>query len=517
MRNDSKPSVRFLVSSINGKVSVDCFNVAIPGKVQGDVKLGPAWETLLIVLLKYLIDQHIELRLSPVRYSSSSFGPSAIPFFDQCWNLVKNQLRRETTLADYQEQRHYRALRGIKACGDQNREIEIDPRELPPGNVAIAFADPRRASAIELWQTAQWQVLLDGMLGRCPLNANALSRDLVEDISFRPFMFGSRATRTLVAQNFPNGVMEDAIECVLLPDHYAVPVDLAPLVQDAVRVVQNAAPLGQQAVDGSLYAPIRVERVEDYDGQDFEQLRIWLAQSHYTFYTAMAFAEALAARDDHFAPLLKFAQQVENPQVPSPASCSIGTRIILKTSDEQLVVCFRSRSVKMNPDMWSASANEGVRRDANTATGTFSRILPDAARRALTNELRLEPQDVANLVLLSLHQNVYSQWGASFVAATPLTFSEVARRQPMSLHRNEHRRIAAVPTDPELCGQTMAGLGIRWYGGALESICSALSWLEAARGNFLESEQMATVVAKAGGGMIVPCDEINEVYLKKLA
>jgi hypothetical protein len=344
-----------------------------------------------------------------------------------------------------------------------------------------------------------------------------LTRDSTEPREvIRPFRFGSRPTATFVAFHFPNGVMAEAVECVPAPDGFPVPAQLLPLIDEACRIVNESSPSGSRAVDAPLFAPVRVERIENYDEQPFEQIKIWLAESHYRFYTAFAFAEILTARNEKFKPLLAYVQQMADPAIPSPASCSLGTRIILETADQRLVVCYRSRSVKMNPSMWSSSANEGVRPNLLKDDIPFGRLLEHAARKALYNELRLQPDEVSQLVLLSLHQNAYAQWGASFYAATPLAFEEVKRRQPMADHRGEHRRVAALPTDLQACGAEMANLGIRWYGGALETICTVLSWRELANGVHTMPEDIGAVLDNAGGRIVLPCDEINQDFVRSL-
>jgi hypothetical protein len=63
----------------------------------------------------------------------------------------------------------------------------------------------------------------------------------------------------------------------------------------------------------------------------------------------------------------------------------------------------------------------------------------------------------------------------------------------------------------------MINLGTRWYGGALEAICSTLAFRELGKDNYVTPERVGDYLAEAAGHRIVPIDEVNENFLRQSA
>lgn len=493
-------------------------NVHVPGKAWSALSGKANWKLLAELLLCYRIHLAERRPCTPVFLErvDSPLGDD----FDPAWALIKNQLNKKSEKGRVPELQDH--IKGIKqrAYRDSPVSIEIDPMQLPLGNIAFMFINGGNGESKELTQVRDLQIVLDGLTGR---NLPAV-RGLTGGTSAspgrpcEPFRFGKHATRTFVAHDFPDGLALEYVECHKANEDFEIPPELMPLVWEVQQRVSASNNAGHVMLNAPMFAPVKVDVVSNFgDDGSFQKVVIWLANSHYDFYTAAAFADTLAACDPRFQPLQRFVNQMTDSRLPSPASCSLGTRIMLETADQYLVVTYRSRDCKMNPDVWSTSANEGVRPSVLKSGAAFSNVLDAAARAALLSELRVDSGAIDYLVLLSLHQNAFAQWGATIYARTSLRFNEVVQRQSKSQHRFEHAQIKALPVQLEACGKAMADLGTRWYGGALEAICSTLAFRALGSRTHVTPEEAGAYLAEAAGHRIIPIDEVNENFLRQSA
>lgn len=492
-------------------------HVHVPNGPTGVLSGGANWQLLTQLFLAYHIRVFGQTSCSPV-YLDKADSPLGEDF-DRAWALVKNHLNKKpekgkpTSLQDH--------IKGIKqhARDEEPFAISIDPMQLPWGNITFSFVtDPHRAST-RLTRCDDLHVVMDALAGRNVAAVRGLGGTSDEQpAQTEPFQWGDRATKTYVAQYFPDGLALEYVECHKSNDDFELPPELMPLVWEANQLISTSNNAGHVISNVPMFAPMKIEVVDDFgEDSNFRKVMIWLGQSHYNFYIVAAFADTLASRDAKFQPLQRFVNQITDYRVPSPASCSLGTRIMLETADERLVVAYRSRDCKMNADVWSTSANEGVRPSILKGGASFSSLLDTAAREALKNELRVESGSVEYLALLSLHHNAFAQWGATLYAKTSLPISEVLRRQKTAHHRFEHSNVASVSVHLERCGKEMADLGTRWYGGALEAICSTLAFRELARRNHVMPEDVGRILFDCGGRRIEPIDEVNERFFQKTA
>lgn len=493
-------------------------HVAVPGKDASELSGKANWRLLSKLLLCYRIRMAEWPTQGVVRLEEkdSVLGED----FKPVWSLVKNQLNKRREKGEPAELQDH--IEGITqhAYRDDPHSIEIDPKKLPEGNVTFSYAISRTGESKSITRPADLQIVLDALSGRnlpavSGLNGGSPGAGAGH---CQPFRFGKLATRTYVAHYFDDGLSLEYVECHKANVDFEIPSELMPLIWEVQQLVCSSAGAGQVMVNSPVFAPVKVNVERNFgDDGSFQKVVIWLAESHYNFYTAAAFADTLAARDPRFQPLQRFVNQMTDSRIPSPASCSLGTRIMVETADQQLVVAYRSGDCKVNPDVWSTSANEGVRPAALKGGATFSNLLDAAARAALFNELRIDSGCIDYLVLLSLHQNAFAQWGATVYARTSLRFSDVVQRQSKAHHRFEHAQIKALPVQIDACGRMMADLGTRWYGGALEAICSTLAFRELAKCNHVTPERVGEYLAEAGGHRIIPIDEVNESFLQKSA
>jgi hypothetical protein len=262
-----------------------------------------------------------------------------------------------------------------------------------------------------------------------------------------------------------------------------------------------------------MLAPVRLKmRMIDLDSVEM-QIAFSLSNSSYRHYAAFAFAELLATFSDEFVPLMQFTRETPDPSQPAPATCSIGVRVLLETADHQLVVAHRSDEVKLNPDVWSVSANEGVRRSLLRTGKDCKDLLTLAVSRAVFNELKIEEHECQRPILLSIYRNAFNQWGAGFAMKTDLEFADVVSRRPAARHNFEHRRLAPLPTSIDDCGRAMRKLGERWYGGALETLCQFFAWRYIDDPRYLTPEKVAAALDAASGGVIMPVDQANPALI----
>lgn len=514
MENEARIKLHVVLELAGDRLKLTRFGVSVPDGAKGLVSGSQKWHLLAALLLEYRIRMYAAPSVSEIEYDSESCHlPSEV--FHSAWNLIKNYLNKPLPRGDESIGLLHRCIVGIRHHGDKNLSISINPQELPWGNITFALIPESGRPEIDLVQPSEWQIVLEGLVnGKVDAVRNLIQAHRPTALRQEPFRFGALLTKTYVAESFPGGIALDDVECHHVNDDFSMPPALMPLVKEACDIVARATPAGKTIVNARQFAPVKIELVQNFDDDTFERLRIWLADSHYDFYTAAAYAEPLARYDSRFEPLRQFVDQITEPRIPSPASCSMGTRIMLETKDHRLVICYRSRECKMNPDMWSSSANEGVRPILLKQGVPFNRLLEEAAFRALENELRLERSAIDRLLLLSLHQNAYAQWGATMFASTQLLFEEVYARAQRAPHRNEHNQIASLPTELGACGQEMLHRGVRWYGGALEAICTVLSWREAGAHNHVTPEGVGRILATAAKNRIIPCDEINPDFLR---
>lgn len=518
MTRDDKVQLKCVFEDDAAELRLRDLQVHVPGKTSSVLTGKANWKLLAELLLCYRIRILERPTCIPVHLeeADSLLGDD----FEQAWSLVKNQLNKKREKGHPAELQDH--IEGITqhAYKGSPLSISIAPMRLPGGNVTFSLINVSTGETTHLTQCRQMQIVLDALTGRSGPAVRGLTGDseAAPARQQEPFRFGNQATRTFVAHYFDDGLAMEYVECHKDKRDFEIPAELMPLVCEVLKLVSGSNNAGHVMVNAPVFALVDVDVVTNFgDDGSFQKVMIWLANSHYDFYTAAAFADTLAERDPKFQPLQRFVNQMKDSRIPSPASCSLGTRIMLETADQRLVVTYRSRDCKMNPDVWSTSANEGVRPSVLKGSTPFSNLIDAAAREALFNELRIDSGSIDYLALLSLHQNAFAQWGATIYAKTSLRFNEVVQRQSKAHHRFEHTAVKSLPVHLEECGKAMADIGTRWYGGALEAICSTLAFRELAKRIHVTPEEVGQILSDAASHRIIPVDEVNENFLLKTA
>lgn len=508
MQNAERPSLAFRIALTNRGADMDLV-VHVPaasgeGEETFPVKPGPYLLPFAALLLRYRITAQSDHRLSKVILSADDLAPDRDQF-ETARNFLKNWKRSHPRV---EAGKSMTAIRGLLPKTINSKEVvEFDPLLLPGANIDFRLVVPG-GMYYELKTHSELTRLLEFICGHC--KAAALSATCVPAVrADGAFTFGGHSTGTFVAHRFPAGLTEELVRCELQFDPFAVPAELEPVVTAAASLLSREVPGMRQISDQLLLAPRAVRLyMEDLDDAR-TYLTMEFAQSSYRYYAAFAFSKLLAEYDRAFAPLADFVHTRSMSRTPQPGSCSTGVRVLLETADRRLLVAHRSAEVKMNPDVWSTSANEGLRRSLFDARCSDEPVMATAAYRAVHNELHVPPRDCTSICLLSLYHNAYAQWGATFWATTALSSGEVIRRQHAAGHAFEHRRMASLPIKLEECGQAMRELGPRWYGGALESLCTVLSARERLNNRFIEPEEVGRLLSESAGEGIVPVDEPN--------
>ena len=507
-RDESRPSLHFRIvpGSRNCTISLAA---DIPGRESGPVPCRGDLLPFAMALVRYRLEAVRRPRLAAVVVDESHFDGKG-DLFRSAWHFVKNAMRDNPTvqagrlLAAFQAWVLPREQRG-------RRYIEIDATRLPPANVSFGVVDAQGVQR-EPFTDREFTGLFQFMTGR--LTAEELMMEIGAIVQPKSvFRFGSDSTKTTVVHTFRDGLSPDRIVCGLAGEAFAAPPEVESLIDRAHCVLRTDAPGVRKVADQPMLAPRRVDVSMAELDSGTVNVAILLADSSYRYYAAFAFAELLSNYSREFEPLLHFARQTPDPYQPAPATCSIGVRVLLETADGRLVVAHRSDQVKLNPDVWSVSANEGVRRNLLTPGRNCDDLLHLAVVRALNNELRLNAEECQRPVLLSIYRNDFNQWGAGFWVKSDLSWPDVLRRQSAARHAFEYRRIASLPIDVQACGRAMHELGERWYGGALETLCEALAWRELGSGRYIGPEEIGEALSRAAGGAVRPIDEANPALL----
>lgn len=508
MENASRPGLTFQIyPGDRGVKVVLCVNV--PGKLNGPLPYKGDLLSLAAVAVRLRIEAARNRMASVVTVDEEVFG-EPLQLFHQAWNLLKNSICADKRIAIGQSLHLFpQALRAAQK--DHKHFIQLDVQQLNHHNLVFDVRTRGNPGYVPIFERDLLR-LFDFLTGKLTADELIL-RQSAAPAELTSFRFGKRDTGTTVVQRFPDGLAAEFITCSLTHQEYSVGANVEALISRAHEVLLKVAPGALYVKDSRMLAPVRFEVSRDLDDVRLD-IAFSLSESSYPYYAAFAFAELLTKYSEEFLPLLEFTRKTPDARQPAPATCSIGVRVLLETTDRRLVVAHRSNDVKLNPDVWSVSANEGVRQALLRPGRDCKDLMLLAVIRALHHELRVEEQECQRPVLLSVYRNAFNQWGAGFIAKTDLTFAEVAARQPAADHSFEYVRLASLPLDIQDCGRAMRNLGERWYGGALESLCQFFAWHNVGSERFISPEDVAASLDAASGGVITPIDQANPAFIR---
>jgi hypothetical protein len=167
---------------------------------------------------------------------------------------------------------------------------------------------------------------------------------------------------------------------------------------------------------------------------------------YYTFLAAQQLDRRLA---DGTTPRSRYLNPDDPLQAPVFLHCSFAVNIAVVTADDMLVVSQRSGRVRMAPNVWNSSVNEGMSRHIDSS-GRSAPDLYAVARRGMREELSIEPLEYS-LELLAFVLDVEKRhWSAHFYAKLKeLTREDLQARMSRGVaDRWEHQNIDYVPFRP---------------------------------------------------------------------
>jgi hypothetical protein len=507
MENSSRMSLTIVVvpTAVDTGVSVTVHNPkGTSGPVQGRSNLLP----LVAAIVRLKVEAIRQPRLATVRIDEHQFGASPA-IFHSAWNFLKNVTKGDP---DVQAGNLLCPL-GAWLTPKQHEHspfIELNLEGLPYGNLSFSVAG-RDAIQHECLTDSELMILFEFLTNR--RTTQELFAVWADKVPNPVFEFGNKSTGTVVIQRFADGLPPEFVTCSLTQDAFVVPKDIESLIERAHQVLRHDVPQIFAMKDQPMLAPSQLKlSMTDLDSGQMH-VGIWFSDSSYWHYAAFAFAELLAGYSNEFGRLLEFARDTPNRIQPAPATCSMGVRVLVETSDDRLLVAHRSDQVKLNPNVWSVSANEGIRRSLLKRGLGCEDLLTLGVNAALSHELKVFERECLHVSLLSIYRNKFNQWGAGFTVKTSLTSEEVMARQVSASHAFEHRKFAALPLDVESCGKAMGELGERWYGGALETLCQFFAWRDLEAGKYVNPAEIGVILQETAGGVIQPIDEANRTLL----
>ncbi|GGU68551.1 hypothetical protein GCM10010211_37390 [Streptomyces albospinus] len=145
-----------------------------------------------------------------------------------------------------------------------------------------------------------------------------------------------------------------------------------------------------------------------------------------------------------------------NPACAPPfMNCSFGVNVAVETGrDHKMIFSFRSGNASGSHTWrWNSSSSDGLSRQSDLSSGSNAPNLYAAARRALREELAIEPADAVDLELLGFALDLKNhQWAAFFRAVlTDLRSEDLRARLGKGYLKEEweHDRYVFCDADPE--------------------------------------------------------------------
>ncbi|TXR96657.1 hypothetical protein EAO73_33505 [Streptomyces sp. col6] len=167
---------------------------------------------------------------------------------------------------------------------------------------------------------------------------------------------------------------------------------------------------------------------------------------YYTFLAAQQLDRAFA---DGTSPRSRYLDPDDVLRAPAFLQCSFGVNVAVVTADDSLLVTRRSGRVRMAPDLWNSSVNEGLARHIDSEGGNTPDLFA-VARRGMREELSVEPEDYTLELLAFVLDVGRRQWGVHFCARLrDLTGADLRARMSRGVaDRWEAGRIDYVPFRP---------------------------------------------------------------------
>ncbi|MFI8101657.1 caspase domain-containing protein [Streptomyces sp. NPDC086023] len=258
--------------------------------------------------------------------------------------------------------------------------------------------------------------------------------------SWEPFTWGPLQTDLLVVEGDGESVIpEDSVHVRTIDEDVELPEDLY-AVRARIEAEQDAKRLaGEQYFwNGLNYA---VDRVTIGRIAESEAPEIYIQLLNSDYYNFQATQQLDEVLPDGLTVRAKYVDPYDPLDVPAFMGSSFGTNVAVITRDEKLIVSRRSNMVGSHPGTWNSSANEALSRVVDNSARQAPNIF-NVARRGLSEELALSPDEYRlNMLALTIDKGTH-QWGALFMARLRRVTSDefIARRSRGVSDKWEHDR-----------------------------------------------------------------------------
>ncbi|MFF0474219.1 caspase domain-containing protein [Streptomyces sp. NPDC004284] len=268
--------------------------------------------------------------------------------------------------------------------------------------------------------------------------------------SWEPFTWGPMKTPTVIVEGDGESIIpENSLHVRAVDEDVELPEELAEW-RDEIAAEQEALKAAGKPYfwNGLNYA---VERITIGREAETEAPEIYIQFQNSDYYTFLATQQLDRRFRDGSTPKSRYIDPHENLMDVEPfMSSSFGTNVAVVTRDEKLIISRRSQMVGSHRGLWNSSANEALSRVVDNSARQAPNIF-NVARRGLSEELALSPDEYRlNMLSLSIDRSTH-QWGALFLARLRRVTSRdfVERRSRGVSDKWEHDRHELVDFDIE--------------------------------------------------------------------
>jgi len=230
------------------------------------------------------------------------------------------------------------------------------------------------------------------------------------------FEFGNVRSRCIIVEGDGSHPINEALVHTVVSDE---PITLPPEMlewKDEIALAENGKP--KDDPDRKWNGPVfGVERlgVQRTEFAEEPELYFRLRRSDYFSFQATQYLDRRFR--DGTTPRSKYIDSVGHRAAPAFMSLSLGTSVVLVTTDDKVLLCQRTATVGSRPLHWGVSADEGTHPVHDCPGGAPPRMY-DVARRGVREELSLEPEEYRLEMLAVTIDTERHQWDTVFVGYT---------------------------------------------------------------------------------------------------
>ncbi|GGO27344.1 hypothetical protein GCM10011576_51950 [Micromonospora parathelypteridis] len=241
------------------------------------------------------------------------------------------------------------------------------------------------------------------------------------------FDFGGVTSQCMIVTgDGTEAIKEELVHLIVSDEPVELPAELAAWRSEIAAEEQARADSGApHHWNGDCFAV--AELVEERTSRD-EEVELFLHLRRTDYYSFLASQNLDRRFRDGTTPRTRYIDPVGHRRAPAFMSLSLGTSILVITTDNRVLICQRSPRVGSRPLHWGVSADEGLSARLDSPSGLPPR-LHAAARRGLGEELALEDHEYRLALLGITIDTERHQWDSVFVAyAHDLTSEQLERR-----------------------------------------------------------------------------------------